>query len=225
MLSSTLCNKLSNTFLFNGVDLSLINKLSSSGKIEICEFSKDETIYSKRDFKKKVGFVLSGECEVLRSSAGENDVAINAIKSGGSFGILAVFSDNAEFPTTIKATKNTVIAFIDKTTVISITKKNSKIAMNVINFLSERISFLNERLNTFSGTSTLGKLASYLLFLSKSTGSDTFVFKKTKASEAIGVGRASIYRALGELVDRKVIVMIDKNINILDPLGLERISK
>lgn len=225
MLDSTLCNKLSSTFLFRGVDLSVIYKLSSSGKIEICEFCKDEIIYSRRDFKMKVGFVLTGECEVLRSGGGDNDIEINAIKSGGSFGVLAVFSNNAEYPTTIKASKNTVIAFIDKATVISITKKNPKIAMNVITFLSERISFLNERLNTFSGTSTLGKLASYLLFVRKETGSDSFILKKTKASEAVGVGRASVYRALNELVEKGVISMEDKSIIIIDPEGLERISK
>lgn len=225
MLGSTLCSKLSSTFLFRGVENDVLSKLCSAGKIEICNFKKDETIYSKRDFKRKVGFVLSGACEVLRSGDGDNDIAINVINSGGSFGILAVFSEKAEYPTTIKATKNTVVAFIDKSTVISLSKKNAKVAMNVIKFMSERISFLNDRLNTFSGSSTLEKLASYLLFLVKSADNNSLSFSKTKASEAIGAGRASVYRALTELVEREIISLEGKNLIINDLEGLERISK
>ncbi len=225
MLDSTLCSKLSSTFLFRGVESDVLNKLCCAGKIEICEFKKGEIIYSKRDFKRKVGFVLSGTCEVLRAGEGDNDIAINAILAGGSFGILAVFSENAEYPTTIKAARNTVIAFIDKSTVISLTKKNNKIAMNVIGFLSERISFLNERLNTFSGSSALEKLSSYLLFFAKSSESNSFIFSKTKASESTGLGRASVYRALTELAERDLISLEGKIIIINDIEGLERISK
>lgn len=225
MLSKTLCNKLSSTFLFRGVDLNIISKLCSSKAVEICHFKKDDIIYSKYDFKKNVGFVIEGTCEILRSSDGQNDVAINTISENGSFGILTVFSDRAEFPTTIKATRNTTIAFIDKPTVLALTKKNTTIAMNVIAFMSERISFLNERLNTFSGSTVEEKLASYLIFLSKSAGSMSFVFSKAKAAEAIGAGRASVYRAITGLADKGMISLNGKIIIIIDPLGLERISK
>ena len=46
-----------------------------------------------------------------------------------------------------------------------------------------------------------------------------------KTADKLGVGRASLYRALDSLADSGVIKLETKKIFIIDPKGLERITK
>ena len=104
-------------------------------------------------------------------------------------------------------------------------KENYLVSLNIIRFMCQRITFLNEKIATFSGDNVEQKLARLLLSDSINTGLDEFKFNKKRAAETINAGRASLYRALDTLSEKGLILLNNKTIKILDRQGLERISK
>ena len=216
---------LTNTFLFKGLCEEEITRLVEASTLEHRVYAKGELIYSPTDFKRKIGFIMSGVCRVLHERGESAGVIINRLPEGASFGVLPVFSDGKDFPTSVVAYKRCEIIFISADAVFKLIDKSSVVAVNVIRFLANRVGFLNERIATYSGATATEKLASHLLSEVHRLGTLEIPLNKKRASEEIGCGRATLYRALLELSERGLVTESEKNIIINDREGLERISK
>ena len=221
---SDLTDFITGLFLFRGMDAEKVSWLLDKSPPELFEYKRGEVIYSPDGFEQRMGFIVSGRCEVRRIKADGTPVSINTLNPGGCFGALAVFSED-EFPTEVVALKTASVLFFDKETVERLVRDEPTVAMNVIRFLAGRVSFLNGKISTFSGTRVEQRLASYILQLYRDTGICELPFNCKKASEAINSGRASVYRALDLLCDEGFIIYESKKIILNDPEGLERIIK
>ena len=213
---------LSNVFLFNSVRRDTLSAIISDISPEIIEFHHREIIYSPTDYQKKIGFIACGECKVERVKADEKTVPLNLLKASDSFGIMAVLSDEEEFPTLITAVKDSTVIFITKDELLSVLKKYPTVAMNLIYFLSKKISFLNKKISTFTSDTVEDKLANLLLQEYKSSECVEIPFNCQKTAKAMNVGRASLYRAIATLTETDTIKFENKKIYILNPKGLER---
>lgn len=215
---------LKNTFLFKNIDKQTIDSLLTIIPSEEKDYLKGDTIYSPNDYEKKIGFVLHGECLICRKSAG-SVVPLNVIKEFDSFGIVAVFSSRTNFPTIITAKTSCTILFFSESALRSLIEKEPKLSMNIIDFLTEKIDFLNDKIAAFSSGTVEEKLASYIYSLSNKYNSLKFDFNKKRSSEALNCGRASLYRAISILESEGYIAFENKKILITDLEGLERIIK
>lgn len=212
------------TFLFRGIDINHINELLCRCEIEEKNYLKGETIYSPEDFERKIGFVYNGECLVSRH-AGGNFVPLNITKKYESFGIVTIFSDRDEFPTVVTAKNSCTVLFFSAKTLRYLIESSSQISINVITFLTKKISFLNDKVAAFSSGCVEEKLASYILSLKRKNNSLKFDFNKKKSAESLNCGRASLYRAIDALEAEGLISFENKKIIIINPEGLERILK
>lgn len=213
---------LSRIFPFKNLKERTLNAIFSEIDYSVERFSRGDVIFSPSCFQKKVGFVISGECEVEKPTDGDDGISLNILSRYASFGILSVLSEGAEYPTRIKAKKSASVLFISGEDMLAVIKKYPTVSMNVISFLADRISFLNKKVSTFSERSTSKKLASYLLLKFKESGERVSV-SRTRISSEIGVGRASLYRDLSTFEDKGLISLSAKEIIINCPEGLERI--
>ena len=213
---------LSSVFLFDGVNPDTVNKIVNSFNFSVRDFSKGDVIFSPDSFQKEIGFVVRGECRVEKAREDECAVFLNTLKPPASFGIMAALSSSSEYPTRIIASKNASVMFIGGDDLIAIIKGYPEVSMNVIKFLTSRITFLNTKVATFSEKSTVQKLAYYLLSKYRECGSAIKVSRTTLAAE-LGVGRASVYRDLDHLFQKQLIEINQKEIIIKCPEGLERI--
>lgn len=211
---------LSSSFLFSGLEDEEINCIIKNALPRLKEYKRSELVFSEETGDGGVGFVLSGECEVRRMRE-DGYVILNTLSEGDSFGILSVFAPDEEFPTSVFARKNAAVLFFPENEIRSLVERYPKISLNVISFLAERIIFLNKKIATYSGASVPEKLSSYLLAKYRQLG-DEFPLNCKRCSEALGVGRASVYRAIDTLVSEGVITFVDKKIKVNDPNGLER---
>ena len=213
------------SFLFRGLTPEEFESAINSVVCDVRSYDKGDIVCSPDSFLRMIGFVVSGECEVLRHGGGENSARINVIGCGGMFGVLGALSDDAEFPTTIKAKKATTILYLSRECLDGLIDKYPRIARNVIDFLASRIRFLNERIDTFSAVSVEQKLASYLLSRYRKTGMLEFEFNKLRVSKEIGVGRASLYRALTGFQELGLLAFDNKTLQIINIDEIERVSK
>lgn len=213
-------DQIKNLFLFYNIGEDECKKIIAATDPVVLEYRRGELVFSEESHEKCVGFVISGECEVRRKREGDY-VILNTLKAFDSFGILSVFAPDEEFPTLIFARKNAAVMFFSEKDIRFLVEKYPQISLNVINFLSERIIFLNKRIATYSGSSTAEKLSAYLLSIYRENGCE-FTLNCKRCSEALGVGRASVYRGIEALVSDGIIKFEDKKIKIICPEGLER---
>jgi len=213
------------TFIFSSVKEDRLEALISSVNIECLSYQGGEIIYSPSEFDKKVGFVFSGECTVERERPDGAAIPLNVLHTGDTFGILAAFSCEERFPTSVRAKRASQIIFITKEDLVKLIKSEPEIALNIVSFMSGRISFLNEKIATFSVSGVEKKLASLLLSEARHLGENGFPFNFKKTAEMLNAGRASIYRAIDALMQKSLIKLENKKIYIIDLVSLERISK
>lgn len=214
-----------NLFLFKNVPEDVLQSSLNLISVEIKEYKAKERIYSPNNYENKLGFVLNGKCLIERIKNKGEPVPLNVVTSGESFGIMAVLTNQDEYPTQISAITPSKILFINQHDVLNLIKSDQTIAMNVISFLADRISFLNKKIATFSSDTVEQKLASYIISEHSKNGTNPFTFNCKRSAEAINSGRASLYRAINSLSEKQVIKLVDKKIYISDIKSLERISK
>jgi CRP-like cAMP-binding protein len=212
---------LKNSFLFCKMDESKIEELLSLTDPQVKKYERGECIFSPDKAERKLGFVLSGECEVKHLRKDESFVILNTISAPESFGILSVFSENEDYPTYIFARKNAAVLFFSKEDIDILIEKSPEISKNVIAFLTKKIMFLNKKVSTYSGGSVEEKLCGFLYSEYEKYGEE-FPLNCKRCSEALGVGRASVYRALDALVSEQIITFTDKKIKIISLNRLER---
>ena len=214
----------SKLFPFVGLDLTEIERIFSKIEFTIRDYSKGDSVFSPSEERREIGFLISGECRITRYRSCGEEIPLNSISAGQSFGILRALDPEGEFPTGIVAVKPSKIMFIGGNDFKELTQNNVRVASNVIDFLVTKINFLNKKIETFSGSNTSEKLASYLLSKQERFG-NSFSLPRTKISSEINVGRASLYRDLNSFCERGLIKIDGKKIIIICPEGLERIIK
>ena len=211
-------------FLFNGVARERAEELLNRISGESVEYSRGDIIFAPEEFEKKIGFILSGGCEVVRRRSDGASVPLNKLGALDSFGILALFAEGERFPTYVIATKTTRVLFFTRDEVVSLISAEPAISMNVIRFLADRVSFLNKKIATLANNSADEKLSAFLLERYRELGAE-FSINCKKVSESLSLGRASLYRALKQLEDDGTIKYDTKKIYVNDPTGLERNTK
>ena len=224
-MSNIKISELKTLFLFRNLSTEELEEIAKKISFSVGSFCKDELIYEPEHYRASLCFILKGACKVNKKRHDGTLVPLNTLNKGDSFGAINLFSNAEDYPTYVYASKQTEVLFIDKEEAVRLISENSKISLNFIEFLTGRILFLNNKISTFSSGSTEQKLANYLITLQKEKGATEFEFNKKLTAEALGIGRASLYRALEALESDKIIKVDNKKIYITDPPGLERITK
>ncbi len=193
-----------NIFLFEGLSNdekgAIMNLLP-----EIRTFLKGETIYSTDRYEKAMGVLLEGS-----ATATKNNIIKRTFASGDVFGVAAMFGNNDDYISLITAASGCSVQFIPEKLLRDIFDKYPKTALNYITFLSDRVRFLNKKIEQLSGPDTPSKLLS---FLKSSAGEDGMVEVKNMSSlcKMVGIGRTSLYRSLDEL-EKKGFITKQNNI-------------
>lgn len=210
---------LAQSFLFSGIDTNAVEAAFDSEGCTCWEFEPDEPVYTRTRFQKSMGLVLTGELKACKTGVDGQSLIMNTFSAGGVFGIAGLFNNATQYVSDVIAVKRSRILFLPQTLLHTLFQQDCRIAENYISFLSNRICFLNGRIDNYTGGSTQCRLASYLLSVS-SKSTDPLSFELpcayTRLSNMLDIGRASLYRALDELCRSGVISRNGKAITILD---------
>ena len=162
------------------------------------QYSIGQIIAIRGEPLNKIGLVLSGEVEIQKSYPSGKIVVVNKIPVGGVFGEVAIFSSKKTFPSTVVASLDSRIMFINKANIIEICFKNRKFLSNLLHLLSEKILILDHKLHFLSGESIRQKLCLYLIeqFEKHKNLTIPLDMPKHKMAEQFGVTRPSLSREL-----------------------------
>lgn len=210
-------------FLFKGLDYKFIeNRFHISKNAIIVEYKPDEIILSASDIPFGIGIVLDG-CATITTSVLNNAPKLRKLTQGDTFGAASLFKNYKDYSTTVVADKQTTIAYIDKQIVRLLCECVPQIAINYIEFLSDRVAFLNSKISTFSTPNTDARIAYYIYTLVEGQEKDaTLPFTYSQLAENLGIGRASLYRALDNLCTENIIERDNKTLKVK---SIEKLKK
>ena len=123
-----------------------------------------------------------------------------------------------------------MIAMIEKATKafeeLMTVETDGRFRTNLIKFLSDRVTFLNSKIDCVTGGSAERRLVMFLKNSSANNNGEIEIgMSMTALAHALDIGRASLYRILSSLEKKGLIKTEPKKIIFIDPKGLERILK
>lgn len=201
--------KIINNILFGGLtkeELEDINKIMPKP----CPFKKGDELYKNG----VIGIITAGKAVITRISLTGQPLVIRGLLAGDIFGSASIFGKWKEGASSIIAESDGQIIYINEKEFKQILIKNEKIVFNYITFLSERIRFLNQRIDAFCAGSTEQKLYEFLLDGKDENGDCILNVSMSGLAAMLNVGRTSLYRDLASLEEKGLIKRENKKIHI-----------
>ena len=145
----------------------------------------------------------------------ESGALLNLLQSGSCFGVAALFAPAEEYVTTITARKACKAAFISGETLAELFRQYPDMAMAYITFLSGRIQFLNQKIDSFAASSAEDAVYRWLLAHQDEAGRVKVGGGFARLARELNIGRASLYRSLTQLEQAGRIVKHGAEIELL----------
>lgn len=191
-------NIIRDSVLFKGTDEAIIKALLKENNIIQC-VKKGDTIYDTEHFSRSLGIIIEGSCKA-ENTAGNKSVILKKFKEGDMFGAAALFTQNENYVSKITAITDCVIVFISQEEAERLVRSDSAFALNYIAFLSDRIRFLNSKIDGFTAKSIEEKVIHGLYSLPKAEDGRTLINSDLRSlANSLNISRASLYRALDNL--------------------------
>ncbi|MBP3728814.1 MAG: Crp/Fnr family transcriptional regulator [Lachnospiraceae bacterium] len=188
------------TFLQNKV--SLFHRVAPETlKTLLKEEGCREMLFERGAYLCRAGDPLEGLLVVLegKARAFKNSLLLRELGEADITGVTALFGPEACMETDIQAKSRLRALYLPRNALEKAMAADPQLARNYILFLSTRIRLLNQIIRRFSGSDATRRLAAYLLEQGKNEGTE-FLFQPTRAAAELGLGRASLYRGLENLL-------------------------
>lgn len=198
----------------------LISKISYSLKL----YKKGETIANEEDECRSLGFVLDGIVEIQRIYLSGKQIILKRMSSGDVFGEALVFSKKTNYPSTVIASTECNILYINKSDILKLCTMDERVLGNFMSVLSNKILMLNSKIKSIAFKSIKHKVINFLLEQSKLQKSNTIKLEESKEeiASALGIPRPSLSRELMNLRDSDYI---EFNRNIITILNIEELEE
>lgn len=162
----------------------------------------------------QLGILVCGQAWVYKQS-GEDRVLMSVLEAGDITGAASLFSLQQEFTTAVVARGSVRMLLFSQQAVEQMLQQDFRLTRNFLTYLTGRIHFLTHRLQDVSRTSAQQKLLGYLCQLAVE-GQVQLTMGMTGLSQALSIGRASLYRAMEQLQEQGVLRREGKTIYLLD---------
>ena len=202
---------LENLFLLKGLGDDQKKEIFTYFESAVC-FKKGEIIYSKKSFSNAIGYIVKGKAIAVTDN--EDNIHLRTFEKGSCFGAAAIFGGNEDYISTITAKTDVKILFITEKVLREIFLKYPETSTNYIEFLSDKIRFLNTKLSVISCQSADDTVLKHLLC---NIDKDNTVTLKsmTLLASGLGLSRATLYRSLDSLQDKGIILRENNKVKVI----------
>lgn len=186
----------------------MFNGLSENEKNDALSTLDNSLLFSKGDELYRngmLGIILNGKATVKRLNDIGDSITIRTISCGDVFGSASVFGNWKDGMSSIVADTSCELLYISEKNFSILLKKFPQISINYIEYLSDRIRFLNRKLDAFTAKTTEERLYEYLLSQSDNDGNIELNFGIAELARRLQVGRTSIYRDIETLESKGLI--------------------
>lgn len=189
--------------IFAPVPETLLQQLIA-GQGELCCYAKGQQIWCDgADYRRALGLVLEGSAQVKKER-----MLLSVHRKGDYFGLVTLYAPADYYASEIEALTPCRVLFLPKLAVDRMLRDYPKAAMELIGYLSERVYYLNARLDTVTAGTAARRLECHLRSIAVMDEGGRLicpVTSRTALAKALGMGRASLYRAMDELERQEII--------------------
>lgn len=148
--------------------------------------------------------IISGAVKAQMTSSEGKRLTIDNITAPDLLASAFVYSTDNRFPVTIEAVENCTIWHLDKEFFLGYMSRHTSVMKGFLGIISDRCSFLSQKVNALSLQSLRERLIGYL-HLHHTVG------KQEELALLLGVTRPALARLLAELVEEGVLVKERQN--------------
>ena len=188
--------------------------------VKVCR--KGQIISDRQKGQEILGLVAGGSVEVYSVAMDGREIMLSRLKRGDCFGIINLYI-NTELPTVLKCSCDTTLLTIPKKKLLDLMKSDEELALRYACICNEKMQFLINRIEFLTMQSGRNKLIQYLLMRPEQKGVICLDCSKESLASILGISRASLFRELAGLQERKLIEQIPAGIRILGREKLEAI--
>ncbi len=212
--------EISDNIIFADSSQDSVNKYIANDSFWVSSFAPHERICSPRDNNTRVGIIISGTASVS-SDSGNAKFVLKTLVMGDMFGIANLYSADTPFPSVICAKTDVKCLFISGDAFRAFLENDAQALKQYLKLLNNKIIYLNHKITIFTASNTEKKLAVFL-YENQIDNEVKLSCSMSALSELLGLGRASLYRAIDKLTDLGLIARQDKKILIPDNEKLKR---
>jgi len=199
---------LNKTDLFCGLDKSLCAELACK-HCKTADYGKGDIIFSDGNKEKCIGVIASGEAVVKKEK-----LVISRLKAGDIFGAITLYHGSQGFVNDIIACGDCSVIYVSLAGADYLINSSSDFAKRYIEYLSDRIYFLNSKIKSYTTNDAANKLYNYLLGHCNGNSLELNI-GMTELASMLNLSRASLYRVISELQDEGKIIKIGRHIELL----------
>ena len=216
---------LQKSFLFEGLPENFAEQFSNRSQIELKTFRSGEEI-DQPATSRSLAIVASGKLRVFGMSEGQS-VLLNTLTEGNAFGVATIFTEDPSPVSRIISSGTSQVFYIPKNIVVEMLSSDSRVALNYITFMSERVRFLNHKIGQYTAKTVEGRLEKFFLSCPMDKNGDiTLAMSLIKIANHLSISRASLYRVMELMEDENIIKRRNKQlISILNLDELINISE
>ena len=185
-------------------------------------FRKGQIVSDRQMGQEILGLVVRGSVEVYSIAMDGREIMLSQLKRGDCFGIINLFT-NTELPTVLKCGRDTTLLTIPKKKLLELMKNDKELTLRYACICNEKMQFLIKRIEFLTMQSGRNKLIQYLLMRPEQEGLIGLECSKESLASMLGISRASLFRELACLQERKLIDQEPGGIRIRNREQLETI--
>jgi len=175
---------------------------------EAVPFTKGQELYRE----KSVALLQQGSAIVYRLDESGARLVIRSLYAGDLFGAASVFGDWKKGASSVLAKGEGKVLYLPEELFTQILKSCPTVALRYIRYQSDRIRFLNRRMDAFAAGSTQQRLYEFLTAQADQDGVCYVADNMAQLARMLHVGRTSLYRDLAALEQRELIIRDGKKV-------------
>lgn len=210
---------------FNGLSDSQLAEIKNIAVSR--DYGKDEFIFSEGDEGSGFYAVVAGKVKIYKLSPDGKEQILHILGPGESFGQVAVFLGRS-FPANAQTIADSRLMFFPRNAFVSLISGNPSLAMRMLAVLSMRLRQFTVQIENLSLKEVPGRLASYLVILSREQESEdevTLPISKGQLASLLGTIPETLSRIFAKMGAQGLIEVKGRKIRLVDRNGLEEVSK
>lgn len=197
-------NVLKKNFFFKDMESHEVDKFLKIYKWNIKTYDKGEINFDENIFLKNLNIVLDGVVKISKITKTGKEIVYDILESGRIFGVASIYTNIPMEGLQIEALKKNSIFYIDNKEIKKIIYENSLFFSKFMEFQEYKFHFFIKRFENSFILCPYEKLFSFFNSLKKENIYEINM-QKVQLANYLNIGRASLYRELDKMKEKKLI--------------------
>ncbi|MBR1773996.1 MAG: Crp/Fnr family transcriptional regulator [Bacteroidales bacterium] len=217
---------LNKCLLFAGMSASEIDNLLKNCHGERT-FDKQDVILSQGEEYTMLYLITSGSVNATMYKSDGTSIRMHQVKAPDILAPMILFAERPFSPVEITAEERTTVLPIAKKDFTFMLQNNEKLLVNFIRLISDKGSFLINKMQSFAFNSIRNNIAQYLYNIYKKSGKITFIIEDSQQqlADTFSVTRPALANVIKDLTNEGIISSKGKLFTILDVEKLRKSAK